>query len=205
MRSHVPTQDATVPGPSSPALGPALVSRPWSTMTALVFTSAMIWNIACGPAWHPCFSSCDAAAAAVDIADSSRPAVVVDMTPDQEWQDSRLTVRKGDRLLISATGEVSWQGQPTTRPDGDGGRPGWNVGRGGLIAKVGVDGKTFDVGARTELFPDTHARPPHHPHPPPALAMDRDGPLYLGFKNFSAGQNSGGYHVTIRMAVSRTN
>ena len=52
-----------------------------------------------------------------------------------------------------------------------------------------------------DLFPDEHPRPPHHPYPPPPIKMPRDGSLYVGFKKFTSGANTGTFEVTIRPAV----
>jgi hypothetical protein len=51
------------------------------------------------------------------------------------------------------------------------------------------------------LFPDQHARPPHHSHPAPPIVIAEDGTLYLGFKKFVAGANTGAFEVTIERAV----
>jgi hypothetical protein len=122
------------------------------------------------------------------------------LTPTAEWTATGIVVHKGDLLLFTASGDVSWTGRGSTGPDGAGGQPGWSVGPGGLVGKVGA-GKPFDLGARTGLFPDLHARPPHHPYPPPAIAMPGSGELILGFKAFAPGTNSGAFEVRIQRAA----
>ena len=126
------------------------------------------------------------------------PATVVRVLPDRPWTETGMTVNQGDSIFFSATGEVFWpaRNMPST-PDGIKGQPGWSVGAGGLIGRV-ADSKPFDIGARTALFPDKHARPPHHPYPPPPLRMPRGGTLLLGFKDYRAGTNQGSFEVTIR-------
>jgi len=79
--------------------------------------------------------------------------------------------------------------------------PGWSVGAGGLRGKIGPGGKPFDLGARATLFRDLHPRPPHHPYPAPAIEAPRDGALYLGFKAFAPGANTGSLEVIVRPAV----
>jgi hypothetical protein len=123
----------------------------------------------------------------------------VRLAPGTEWTDTGIVVHQGDLLLFTATGDVSWAGRGAAGPDGQGGQPGWSVGPGGLVGRVGA-GKPFDLGARTGLFPDAHARPPHHPYPPPAVAMPGSGALILGFKAFSPGTNGGGFEVRIQRA-----
>ena len=116
------------------------------------------------------------------------------------WSDTGITVHKGDRLLFTATGEVYWQARSQAiGPDGDHGVPGWSVGPGGLRGRVGTGGRPFDLGARTTtLQPPKHARPPKEPYVPPPVRMPADGSLYLGFKQFTAGANTGRFDVTIR-------
>jgi hypothetical protein len=160
---------------------------------------------ACASYLKPCFADCTSPDPARFVPDPGAAATVVAFQPTAPWMDTGLTVHKGDLFLVSATGEVFWQARnQKTGGDGLGGTPGWNVGTGGLQGKVGADGKAFDLGARTSLFPDKHARPPHHPHPPPPIAMPSDGALYLGFKAFTAGANTGALEVTIRPAMRAT-
>jgi hypothetical protein len=135
--------------------------------------------------------------------DPATPATVMTMRPRDAWTDTGITVHKGEPLLFAATGEVFWQARNrTTGPDGEKGVPGWSVGPGGLLGRVGIDGKPFDVGARTSLLvPPRWARSPRHPYSLPPVTMPRDGTLYLGFKSFASGTNTGMFEVTIRPAV----
>jgi len=147
---------------------------------------------------HPCLSRCTDAR---DQPDAGAAATIVVVTPNSEWTDAGRTVRKGDRLYFTTTGTVHWRATDrTTTPDGDRGVPGWSVGPGGIRGRIG-DGKPFDLGARTTLFADRHIRGPRHEHPPPPITMQTDGRLYLGFKNFTPGPNTGMFEVTIRAAV----
>jgi hypothetical protein len=130
------------------------------------------------------------------------PATVT-VHPTAEWSDTGITVHKGDRLVFTASGEVYWQARDlATGPDGDHGVPGWSVGSGGLRGRVGPDGHPFDLGARTTtLPPPKHTRPPKEPYVPPPVRMPADGSLYLGFKQFTNGANTGRFDVTIRPFV----
>ena len=124
------------------------------------------------------------------------PLAVVRIDPAHEWTETIVTVRKGERLIIRATGEIrSVTTGRHTNPDGED----WSsfgVGNGGLIGRID-DSKAFDIGARTHLFPDMHARPPHVPFVPRPLRMKRDGSLFLGFKGWKAGKFDGAFTVTI--------
>jgi len=156
----------------------------------------------CTSSLRPCFANCNWPLPAKFQPDADTPPAVIELAPTVAWMDTGIAVHKGDRFLFTATGEVFWQARnQTTGPDGEGGLPGWPVGRGGLRGRVGPEGKPFDLGARTGLFPDKYARRPHHPYPPPPITMPRDGTLYFGFKNFTSGANTGTFEVTIRPAV----
>lgn len=124
------------------------------------------------------------------------PLAVVRIDPVHEWTETMVTVRKGERLIIRATGEIrSVTTGRHTNPDGED----WSsfgVGSGGLIGRID-DSKAFGIGARTHLFPDMHARPPHIPFVPPPQRMKGDGRLFLGFKRWRPGKFDGAFTVTI--------
>lgn len=129
-------------------------------------------------------------------APTSPPIATVEIDATQPWTDSGVIVRAGERLVFWATGEIRG-GRPdqTAGPDG----VGWSsfgVGTGGLLGRIG-NHKPFDVGARTHLFPDMHARPPHIPFSPPPLKIKHDGSLLLGFKNWKPGLYRGRFSVKI--------
>jgi len=129
--------------------------------------------------------------------------VVVCIQPDRPWIDTGITVQKGDLVSVRATGQVSWAHTgKTTGPDGTDGVPGVFIGAGGLIGRIAGTTKTFDVGGRTRPLM-SRSRRMHHYYPPPALKMPASGVLQLGFKNFKAGANGGGYEVTIESARQR--
>ena len=131
--------------------------------------------------------------------DPATVVAIVRVEPDRPWMDTGLTVRKGDQLFFTATGEIHWAARGTASgPDGINGLVGWRVGPGGLVGRVGDRGKPFAIGDRTTPFPDQHARPPHRRHPPPPVKVPRDGKLFLGFRDFTSGDNQGSFEVTIR-------
>lgn len=131
--------------------------------------------------------------------DLAAAVAITRVEPKCPWTDTGLSVYKGERLFFTATGEVRWAVNGTTSgPDGMNGLVGWRVGRGGLVGRVGEAGRPFAIGGRTTLFPDQHARPPHHPYPPPPIKMPHDGKLFLGFESFMPGDNQGSFEVTIK-------
>jgi hypothetical protein len=143
-------------------------------------------------------SGCSLINRPVIVPDPARAIAVVRVEPTRPWTDTGVSVRKGERLFFSATGTVQWEAKETASgPDGINGVVGWSVGAGGLVGRVG-DARPFAIGSRTTLFPDRHPRPPHRPHPPPPITMPGDGTLFLGFREFVAGNNTGAFDVTIR-------
>jgi hypothetical protein len=132
--------------------------------------------------------------------DSSEPPVVVQLTPDRAWTDTPVVVRRGERLMITATGEVSWVTTgKSAGPDGVSGYPGWPVADGGLVGRVGGTSKTFDIGSRTSPLHDRNLRS-QATYSPSALVMPDEGMLQLGFKHFQPGANRGRFEVTIQRA-----
>lgn len=97
------------------------------------------------------------------------------------WIDSGLTVRKGERLLFHADGMIRWGPKPdqVAGPEGHGARAG-KVGAGGLIGRVGFNGKPFPIG-------NAHA----------PIAMPKSGRLLLGINDFVFGDNTGSFTVAI--------
>ncbi len=131
-----------------------------------------------------------------------QPARVLHVEPGQEWMDTGLTVRRDEWLSITATGAVQWTaGAQSVGPDGLGGYPGWNSGRGGLIGRVD-GGKAFEIGARTTLFRVRNGRS-RWTYPPPPLKMPADGHLWLGFKGFTRTGTAGSFEVTVTQAMKR--
>lgn len=99
---------------------------------------------------------------------------------------------------MTATGEVHWGArQETIGPNGRDGSPGIRVGAGGLVGRIDASPKAFDIGARTQLFRYRASRP-WATYAPPPIRMSTEGHLWLGFKDFRTGSNTGGFEVTIR-------
>lgn len=125
--------------------------------------------------------------------------------PRQEWMDTGMDVTAGQLLFFTATGEVRWASSAGLGvglgPDGLDGSPGWRVGRGGLIGRVGDRGKPFDIGARTRPFPAKNERGLRRRYPPPPIKMPASGRLFLGFKGYRPGANHGAFEVTIKAAA----
>jgi hypothetical protein len=129
--------------------------------------------------------------------DATVPAVV-QVIPSQVWTDTGIVVRKGDSLFFSATGEIHWsQRESTVSPDGIKGLPGWTVGPGGLVGRVAGTSKIFDIGARTQPFPEERAGA-FVVSPAADRGARRGCTATGGFKRFEPGPHSGAFEVTIR-------
>ena len=127
---------------------------------------------------------------------SAEPLAVVEVDATQEWTDSRIVVRKGERLIFWATGQIQLSSKPNRilGPDGDGGLY-YRVGKGGLIARIGNE-RPFTIGARTHLFRRA-GKGSYLPFAPPPIEMKRDGTLRLGFKDWKVGSYQGAFSVSI--------
>ena len=97
------------------------------------------------------------------------------------WVDSGLIVRKDERLSFQADGTIQWgsKSDEVTGPEGHGAKAG-KLGKGGLIGRVGYNGKPFPIGG---------TRTP--------IAMPKSGKLFLGINDFIFGDNGGSFAVTI--------
>jgi len=104
---------------------------------------------------------------------------------NQQWVDSTLDVRRGDRVTVNASGNIDIA--PGTRTSATGARstnaanPMANLGSGALIARVG-NGAPFAVGAGSRT-----------------LTMPEDGRLFFGINDASVNDNSGSYTVSVRV------
>jgi len=113
------------------------------------------------------------------------PAGSVLVQANQEWNDAGITVKKGDRVSFSTSGQISYGQGMTAGPDGDGTlrRPDYPVAAmpvGGLIGRVG-NGTPFPIGA--------NAQP---------IVMPNAGRLMLGVNDNEMGDNSGAFTVAVR-------
>ncbi len=111
--------------------------------------------------------------------DVTRAIVTVDAT--HPWVDSGLAVRKGERLSFRATGTIHWgaHADQVAGPEGHDAKAG-KLGAGGLIGRVGYNGKPFPIGG---------TRAP--------IAMPKSGKLFLGINDFIFSDNAGSFVVTI--------
>ena len=127
----------------------------------------------------------------------ARPALAeVTVDVGREWSESGVVVRRGDRLVFWATGEVLAVSRPEEPVGPDGITPSaFGVGKGGLVGRIG-EAKPFDIGARTHLIWKRAGRSSRLVTPPP-LEMKRDGVLYLGVRGWKPGWYEGTFLVSI--------
>lgn len=118
------------------------------------------------------------------------PAGAITVNANTPWTDTGITVKKGDRVSFSTSGQVQvapgGNAEYTANPDGSGSL---NVARGnhpvpamapgGLIAKVG-NSAPFPIGSNSQ-----------------AITMPVNGRLYLGVNDDQVADNSGAFFVTI--------
>ena len=103
---------------------------------------------------------------------------------NQQWVDSGVDVRRGDRVALTATGEIEYG--PGARATAAGTRGGGTnyplptMGAGGLIARVG-DSAPFAVGAGSHT-----------------ITMPADGRLMFGVNDDNVSDNTGSFGVTVR-------
>ena len=111
-------------------------------------------------------------------------ATVVRLEGNQAWTDTGIDVKRGDRVSISATGQVQYAPGNAATPAGARGAstnyPVPTMGAGGLIAKIG-DSAPFAIGAGNR-----------------EMAMPADGRLLLGINDDNHSDNSGAFAVTLR-------
>jgi hypothetical protein len=112
------------------------------------------------------------------------PAGAVLVQANQQWNDAGLTVKKGDRVSFSTSGQISYGQGMTAGPDGNGTlrRPDYPVAAmpvGGLIGRVG-NGTPFPIGSNSA-----------------PIVMPNDGRLMLGVNDNELGDNSGAFTVTV--------
>jgi hypothetical protein len=115
---------------------------------------------------------------------AAAPAGSVQVQANTQWNDGGITVKKGDKLVFSVAGEVSFAQGATAGPDGNGSfhkqtYPVPTLPVGALIARVGA-GTPFGIG--------TISRP---------IDMPDSGRLMLGVNDDELGDNSGAFTVTV--------
>jgi hypothetical protein len=111
---------------------------------------------------------------------------------NQAWTPTGLTVRQGERVTFSATGEVQLSTDASDLANANGSRSGRKTASapvpeaaaGALVAKVG-NSAAFPIGENQ------------------TVSMPANGQLFLGINDDHTGDNSGGYRVTITRAARR--
>jgi hypothetical protein len=133
----------------------------------------------------------------VDVPSAPPAASAVRITADQPWIETDVKVTRGERLDITASGQIFWQARGRSAgPDGIDGEPPWLLGDGGLTARVKGNDRVVEVGARTSPLPASTGRI-RRQHAPAPLTMPATGTLELGFKHFTPGANTGAFEVKI--------
>jgi len=121
------------------------------------------------------------------------PAAGIAVPANQRWIDTGVTVRKGQRVTFTATGEVQLSSDPADKasPAGSlrgrypGGGPMREVLAGALIGRVG-GGSMFGIGTQTVPLP-----------------MPADGRLFLAVNDDSPQDNQGEFRVQVRAGLAR--
>lgn len=115
------------------------------------------------------------------------PAAGIPVPANQRWIDTGITVRRGQRVTFTATGEVQLSGDPDDKASPDGslrGRyprgPMREVLAGALIGRIGA-GSMFGIGNQTIPLP-----------------MPADGRLYLAVNDDYPQDNRGEFRVQVR-------
>jgi hypothetical protein len=112
-------------------------------------------------------------------------AVTLNVEATQQWVDTGIDVRRGDRLQLDAAGTIQYAPGLSTAPGGRAGAasasyPVPGAGAGALIARVGGSAP-FAVGAGAR-----------------DLTMPEDGRLFLGVNDDNVADNRGAFIVSIR-------
>jgi len=131
------------------------------------------------------YTGTPATANAVGTSGVAAPAGSVLVQANQQWNDGGITVKKGDRVAFSTSGQISIGPGMNAGPDGDGTmhNPAYPVAAmagGGLIGRVG-NGTPFPIGSNSQ-----------------PIVMPNDGRLMLGVNDNELADNSGAFTVTVR-------
>jgi hypothetical protein len=115
----------------------------------------------------------------------SRPGAV-QVNANQQWTDTGIDVKKGDRVAFQTTGEINFGPNPgqNAGPDGNGNvrNPAYPVGAmpaGGLIGKV-ANSAPFPIGSNSQ-----------------PITMPADGRLMLGVNDNEINDNNGAFSVVV--------
>lgn len=144
------------------------------------------------PAARSVYRDIISAGASTGTTGTTTPAVpgAVMVEANRQWNDTNLTVRKGDRVAFRTTGTIKWgtAEDQTSGPDGSAAAnaprgPQFavpEVGVGALVARVG-NGAPFPIGSNSA-----------------PITMPNDGRLFLGVNDDNHGDNSGAFAVVVR-------
>ncbi len=130
-----------------------------------------------------------ALASAAVLLSQEQTTLQVQVPGSQQWTATNFTVRNGDRVQFSGTGEIRLSGDPDDRATVAGSLQGRKAPRspapqylaGALIGRIG-GGAPFAIGNQTS-----------------ALQMSANGPLWLGVNDDVVADSSGSFNVTIRL------
>ena len=111
----------------------------------------------------------------------------ITVNANQPWTPTGITVRKGDRLSLSTTGQVQLSADSNDVATPDGARSGRYAARsrmprtlaGALIGRIGTNGQPFGIGSQT------------------SITAPAAGQLFLGVNDDSYADNQGSFQVTI--------
>jgi hypothetical protein len=135
----------------------------------------------------------NAARHALNVTGASTPAVgtagaapgAIQVAGNRQWTDSGITVKAGDRVAFSTSGQITFApNNQTAGPDGSGtaagqGFPVPQMAVGGLIGRVG-NSAPFPIGSNTQ-----------------PITMPASGRLVLGINDNIVADNSGSFSVTV--------
>jgi hypothetical protein len=133
------------------------------------------------------------AASAAGIANTPSVAGAVTVQANQAWTSTGISVRKGQRVSFTTTGEIQLSDNVNDIANANGakdgrmaaGAPIRQAAAGALIARVG-NGSAFPIGGSTE-----------------GITMPADGVLYLGVNDDGFGDNKGNFQVIVTPAAFR--
>ncbi|HYT68021.1 MAG TPA: hypothetical protein VEL51_16455 [Vicinamibacterales bacterium] len=128
------------------------------------------------------------ATATSGIADTPSVAGAITVQANQPWTSTGITVKKGQRVTFTSTGEVQLSDNAADVATPDGAKdqrfapnaPLKQVPAGALIGRVG-NGAPFPIGANSQ-----------------AITMPASGVLYLGINDDGFGDNRGNFQVVVR-------
>lgn len=121
-----------------------------------------------------------------DSADTPLPAGAIRVSASQQWVETGIVVRKGQRVAFAATGQVHFSpaADHVSGPDGNPGVPSANLpvtamSVGGLIGRVG-NSQPFPIGSNRQ-----------------SIVMPAAGPLLLGINDTITEDNTGSFVVVV--------